>query len=191
MRGIDRLSMSAAAIGGLTAVGLMLNVVLDVALRFLAGTPIEGTLDLTQYAWMPVLVSLGLGYALHRGEHIRVSLLTVSAGLRAQRIVEVCSLIVTVVAVVVLIWFSAERANESTHLGESAVGTAWLNIWPVRWVLVVGLVVLLLQTVVEIWRGWTMTATPPENFELGLEISGELPQVSGQSAHPRNTAQDG
>lgn len=191
VRSIDRVSMVTAAIGGLASVGLMLNIVLDVALRFLAGTPIEGTLDLTQYAWMPVLVSLGLGYALLRGEHIRVSLLTSSASLRAQRIVEVCGLIATFAAVIVLLWFSVGRAAESTHLSESAVGTAWLTIWPIRWVLVVGLAVLLLQVAAETWRGWTMTTAPPEDFGLALEIPDASPQVSGLTAHTRNQALDG
>jgi TRAP-type mannitol/chloroaromatic compound transport system permease small subunit len=152
LRQIDRLSTLLAALGGIATIGLMINVVLDVAVRFFANRPLAGTLDLTQFAWMPSLVVLGLGYALLRGEHIRVNLLTAPTGPRTQRVIEVVGMVFTLVTTGLLIWFSTEKSMKTTNFGETAVGTPWLAIWPFRWVLVIGLVGLLLQSFAALFR---------------------------------------
>src|SRR5215211_2655661 len=72
LKWIDRFSAFLAAVGGLCTAALMINIAVDVILRNTVNHPLEGTLDLTQFVWMPSLVALGLGYALVRGEHIRV-----------------------------------------------------------------------------------------------------------------------
>src|SRR5687768_10525420 len=76
LKWIDRFSLVLAAVGGVCTAALMINIVIDVIKRNTLDRPLEGTLDLTQFVWMPSLVALGLGYALLRGEHVRVNLLT-------------------------------------------------------------------------------------------------------------------
>lgn len=134
LRWIDRQSILLAAVGGVVSIALMLNVVVDVCLRYFYNSPLPGTIDLLQYAMMPSLVALGLGYAVLRGEHIRINLLTAPTGERTQRIVEIGSMIFTILTTTVLIWFGIERAMEKTGLHEAAMGTPWLAIWPYRWV---------------------------------------------------------
>jgi TRAP-type mannitol/chloroaromatic compound transport system permease small subunit len=145
LKWIDRFSTLLAVAGGIATMGLMLNVVVDVIGRAVFNRPLPGTLDVTQFAWMPVLVSLGLGYALLRGEHIRVNLLTAPTGPRAQRVIEIAGMVFTLATTAVLIWFGAQKASEAAAFQESAVGTPWLAIWPFRWVIVVGLAGLFLQ----------------------------------------------
>lgn len=180
IRWIDRVSIVTAVIGGIATVGLMLHVATDVAGRALANRPLSGTLDVTQYAWMPTLIALGLGYALQRGEHIRVSLMTAPAGPRTQRWVEVASMALTLIVAALFIWFGAENAQHSFAISESAVGASWLSIWPFRWIVVIGLIVLVLQTIATMTR----VLTDPD-FEIEDDVEAAL---QSESSDVKDTA---
>jgi TRAP-type mannitol/chloroaromatic compound transport system permease small subunit len=156
LRWIDRLSILLAILGGVATLGLMTNVVIDVLGRYFFNRPLPGTLDLTQFAWMPTLVSLGLGYALLRGEHIRVNLLTAPTRPRTQRIIEIVGMVFTFVTAALFIWFCVRKANEAMDFGEKAVGAHWLAIWPFRWVIVVGMIGLMLQAFAQMLRAITV-----------------------------------
>ncbi|MDR5701579.1 TRAP transporter small permease subunit [Agromyces aerolatus] len=156
LKWIDRLSLLLAVLGGIATVGLMLNVVFDVLGRFFFNRPLPGTLDLTQFAWMPTLVSLGLGYALLRGEHLRVNLLTAPTRPRTQRIIEIVGMVFTLGTTAMFILFGTEKAVEAMNFGEKAVGTPWLEIWPYRFVIVVGMVGLFLQAFAQLLRAITV-----------------------------------
>lgn len=167
LKWIDRFSTLLAILGGIATVGLMLNIVFDVLGRFFFNHPLSGTLDLTQFAWMPMLVSLALGYSLLRAEHVRVNLLTAPTGERTQRVIEIICMVFTIVTTAMLIWFSIAKADDAMGFGEKAVGTPWLVIWPFRWVLVVGLIGLLLQAIAELLRAVTVETFIPTDDDEG------------------------
>lgn len=170
LKWIDRFSVLLAVLGGVATVGLMLNVVIDVIGRFFFNQPLPGTLDLTQFTWMPSLVSLGLGYALLRGEHIRVSLLTGPTGSRTQRIIEIVGMVFTLGTTALLILFGTEKAAEAMEFGEKAVGTPWLEIWPYRWVIVVGMVGLILQALAALLRAITVSEFKPVDDDEAVVV---------------------
>lgn len=174
LRWIDRLSVLLAVVGGIATIGLMLNVVLDVFGRVLYNRPLPGTLDLTQFAWMPSAVSLGLGYALLRGEHVRVNLLTAPTGPRTQRIIEIVAMIFTIGTLALIIGFGIEKARQAMEIIERAVGTRWLEIWPFRWVLIVGLSGMLLQALASLLRAITAKEfTPDDQDEIAVALEME------------------
>ncbi|WP_166875331.1 TRAP transporter small permease subunit [Salinibacterium sp. ZJ450] len=180
MKWIDRFNTLLAVLGGIATVGLMINIVLDVLGRFFFNRPLPGTLDLTQFAWMPSLVSLGLGYALLRGEHIRVNLLTAPTGERTQRIIEIVSMVFTLGTVALFIWFGSEKAVEAMNFGEKAVGTPWLEIWPYRWIIVVGMLGLLLQAIAVLLRAITVEKfIPVDEDEAAAAIEAEVTVFDG------------
>jgi TRAP-type mannitol/chloroaromatic compound transport system permease small subunit len=192
LRWIDKLSVAAAVVGGIATVGLMVHVVADVGGRALANRPLAGTLDVTQTAWMPTLIALGMGYALQRSEHIRVSLMTAPAGPRTQRLVEIGAMATTLVVIALFIWFGVGDAQHSMSIGERAVGASWLSVWPFRWIVTLGLMVLLLQTVASLVRA----ATDPEfaieddvEAAMGAEDSvfDELEATTALDSAPRGT----
>jgi len=169
LKWIDRFSVLLAGLGGVLTVCLMLNVAVDVIARSFFDRPLPGTLDLTQFVWMPSLVALGLGYALLRGEHIRVNLLTGPTGPPVQRIIEVVGMVFTLGTVGLFIWFCAVRAGAAMDLDERSVGTRWLQIWPYRWVVVVGLIGLLLQACAQLLRAVTVQEfRPSDEDEAGV-----------------------
>lgn len=169
LKAVDLISVSLAVIGGIACAVLAINVIADVIGRSVFSKPLGGTLDLTTYGWMPTLISLGLGYALLRGEHIRVSLLTASAPPRVQRILEIASMVIIVVIAATLAYYSMQKAVSAGSYGESAVGTPWLTIWPFRWVVVVGLVGLALQGLAQLVRAIQMKDFNPDAFDEELE----------------------
>lgn len=172
LRWIDRFSAALAIIGGVAALALMINVIVDVIGRSLFNRPLPPTLELTQFAWMPILISLGLGYALQRGEHIRVTLLTSPTTPRTQRVIEIISLAFTLATVGVLTYFTVLRAERATAIGEVAVGTPWIPVWLIRWIVVVGLIGFLLQTVAELCRAW-MASEFEEEDEVTVALAQE------------------
>ncbi|MFB9859482.1 TRAP transporter small permease subunit [Paenarthrobacter aurescens] len=156
LKWVDRFSLLLAVLGGVATVLLVLTVVFDVIGRFFFNRPLPGTLDLTTFAFMPTLVSLGLGYALLRGEHIRVNLLTAPTGSRVQRIIEIVGMLFTLGTTALFILFGAEKAVAAMNGKEKAVGTPWLEIWPFRWIIVVGLIGLILQALAQLLRAITV-----------------------------------
>lgn len=173
LKWIDRASTVAAALAGISTLGMMVHVIIDVIGRYAFKQPLAGTLDLVTFAWMPSLVSLGLGFALLRGEMVRVSLLTAPASPRTQRIIEILGMTLMLVTVGFLLSYGVEKAIYSTDLEESAVGTPWLPVWVFRWVVIVGLAVLLLQSAAQVLRAATIEVFVPDDAdELEAEAFG-------------------
>lgn len=152
---IDRFSVALAMAAGVACMLMMANIVFDVVGRA-ASRPLPGTVDITQFAWMPVVVSLGMGYALLAGQHIRVGLLTDPSTQRTQRVVEVAAMTATLATFAAFAWFGVERAIRSTQMGEASSVTPWLPIWLFRWVLVIGVVGLALQALAQLIRALTV-----------------------------------
>jgi TRAP-type mannitol/chloroaromatic compound transport system permease small subunit len=172
---IDRLNAGLATVGGMATIALMLHVTADVAARFLGGAPLPGTLDATQYGWMPMVVALGLGYALLRGEHIRVNLLTAPTGERTQRVIEIVGMTFTLATTGLFLWFGAVRAMENTRIGTHSPGAAWLPTWPFQWVVIIGLAGLLLQACAQLYRAFTVAEFVPDDEDeavVALETAG-------------------
>lgn len=176
LTGIDRLSTLLALLAGVVALAMMVNIVADVIGRLYL-RPLPGTVDLTQFAWMPIVVSLGMGYALLSGQHIRIGLLVDSSSERAQRVVEVFAMAVAFATVAAFSWYGAERAFRGMQMGEFSSATPWLPIAVFRWVIVVGLVGLALQAVAQLVRAFTVTdfvAPDAEMRQIDDEASTDL-----------------
>lgn len=173
LRWIDRLSVALAIAAGVAAFAMMTNIVLDVFGRTFF-RPLPGTVDMTQFAWMPIVVSLGMAYALLQGQHIRIGLLADLSSRRVQRIVEVGAMLATLVAVGGLSWYGAERAYRAIQIGEFSSATPWLPIGVFRWVMVVGLIGLALQAFAQMTRAITVAEFISEDDELAL-IESQIP----------------
>lgn len=152
---IDKISLWTAIAGGVGGILMVANIVANIAGRSMAGTPLPGTLDLSTYIWMPIITVLGMGYALQRGEHIRVSLLTAPASNVTRRIVEVVSMVLTTVILAALFYYTFLGAVSAASIGETATATPWLEVWPMRFVVAAGILVFTLQALAEFYRAIT------------------------------------
>jgi len=112
-RVIGMISWSAAALGAGVVLLMMTVVGYSVVNRYILGTPITWTDELSGYL-VVALVMLGAAEALRRGDHISVDLLTGRLGPRGQRLAAVWgNLMVLVVAIALLI--SGKATLEYTY----------------------------------------------------------------------------
>jgi TRAP-type C4-dicarboxylate transport system permease small subunit len=169
---IDGITKVAAAISAVLVGVMVIQIVVDAIVRSMFHSPLPGTLEIMQYAWMPAAIALGLGYALYRGEHIRVDLLTSGAGERTRQVLEMVAMAVTLIAVVLVAWAGFESAMDSMAKNEASQGYRWIIIWPGRLAVAVGLLALALQTLAQLVRA----------FANELPVSAEEAAVRGDEA---------
>lgn len=101
-------------LGAAAALGMVINVFLDVVMRFGMNTPIQGTNQFVSYWWMLPLVFFGLAAAQHYGEHTDLPIVYerwTPVGSRS--------------------WPSSHCASPESSLSSSA-GPAWATPWS-RW----------------------------------------------------------
>lgn len=163
---IGRFNTLLAGIGGVVVIGMMVHTVADVTARTFSGSSLPDTLAIVQYAWMPTLISLGLGYALLRGEHLSVDLLTAGTSARTQRILAIVGMIFLFVTTCLLMWFGFDSAEQAMQRDERATGANSVVIWPYRWVVLLGLFSLALQSVAELVRATVVRDYVPPDSEI-------------------------
>lgn len=150
-RASETLLQVAAAIGGIAAIVLGLNIAADVVLRYLFNTGIPGTFDMVSFWWVPLIAVMAWGLTTLRNEHIHVSLLLDQAGPRTQQIVEI---VTNAVLVVVVLWLGLIQFEEFLHsvqLGEAAGSTRWVIVPPIRLCIVIAFVLFALALVLRIY----------------------------------------
>lgn len=134
--------------GMLAIVVMLVNVVLDVSLRNIMNTPIQGTLEYITYWYMIAISFIGMWLAQDRREHISVTLLTDHLSKQAQVLMTIFSTTLSVGFLVGLTWFGMEQALHYAQIGEY-VGASRVPIWPFRFLVpacFIGLIVALLVT---------------------------------------------
>ncbi|WP_443134920.1 TRAP transporter small permease subunit [Gordonia sp. KTR9] len=134
----------------------MLNITADVVLRVLTGQPLDGTNALVSTIWMPLIVFLGLGFAQARNEHIRVTLVSDRLSPTLLRIATASSLLVAMVATAVLIYASFNEAVRSFEIDQTTTGIVALPVWPMKFVMLLGFILLFLQFL----RSFASAGTP-------------------------------
>jgi TRAP-type C4-dicarboxylate transport system permease small subunit len=131
-RFIDRITESFSLLGGLALVLAMVHVNLDVALRYLIGAPLSGTIEIVSYYYMIALVFLPLAAVERRNGHISVELVSQKLSPRHQRILIGLVSLVSAVYFGLLAWRLWLDAVEKAQVGETYTGSLSLPIWPPR-----------------------------------------------------------
>jgi TRAP-type mannitol/chloroaromatic compound transport system permease small subunit len=163
---MQRLSaaLSGLALGLLLlgTVGMLASMMLGVAdvvgTKFL-DYPVPGTLEFTE-STMVLIVFGALAYAQQRRAHIRVELLYGHAGPRGKSFMEVVTHVVAFAFFALLAWQGIGELRYSWEIREATMGTVRFPLYPARFLLVLGAVLLLLRLALDIvgdlgrlWRG--------------------------------------
>ncbi len=131
------------ALGGIIMVLMMIHIVADVIGRMVFNHPLEGTTEIVSGYYMVTVIFFPLAYVTHNEGHIMVELFT--RGLPRRRLAMLEAVIATV-CLCLLIWFTWESFVEawSSFLDNEEWETAddLITIWPSRWLLPVGLLVM-------------------------------------------------
>jgi TRAP-type C4-dicarboxylate transport system permease small subunit len=110
---------------------------------------VPGTLEFTE-STMVLIVFGALAYAQERRAHIRVELLYGHAGPRGKSFMEVVTHVVAFVFFALIAWQGIGELRYSWEIREATMGTIRFPLYPARFLLVLGVVLLLVRLALDI-----------------------------------------
>jgi len=171
------LSSLSAGLAGLAMVAMMVQVTLDVALKYLFHAPIPATLETVASYYMVAVVYLPLGIVTRDHEHIEVELFTQGLGERALSMVKGLAGLLMIAYVAVLIYRGGGEAIRMTIIKESWETAIWdMYVWPSRWFVPIGCSVMMLYLIIHVVDNFAFffggrrimtSGTGPRKMDLG------------------------
>ncbi|WP_280462236.1 TRAP transporter small permease [Nocardia carnea] len=169
---------------------MMIHVTANALLRAFASSPIQNTLEITQYIYLPIIALLGFMAAQARGEHIVADLVTHYFPRPARRAVLSGGYVLALIVTAGFAWFGLEEALHARDIGQTA-GVSTLVSWPVLFLVPVAFAVLTVQfgfAAVRALRG-AEDETEDEDATVAGDIGGEI-QAGHSSTVPAGTTSD-
>jgi TRAP-type mannitol/chloroaromatic compound transport system permease small subunit len=162
------------AVAGAWALSLLVAaMVFEVVSRYFLGAPTKWAYEVS-YMLMGTSFMLGIAYCMQMRRHVRVDFFYDRAGPKTKSVIDIvgyCVLIPMVLWLCAGLWdyfYQAYRVNELS--GESAWNPI---IWPFKFTFVIGFVLLLMQTVVELLKSILvlLAKTIPGGYGSGIEVA--------------------
>lgn len=147
-----------ALVSGYGIFALMLIGVVQIFGRKLFNAPIFGYIDIVEIA-MSALVFLGLAYTERLGGHIRMELFVSFLKGRLLWAFELLGVIIGLVIVAVLTYYSFTHAMRAYHSGDTTIDAQYL-LWPSKMIVSVSLGLLFLRLLVSLWGYLRLLADP-------------------------------
>ncbi|MDV8001357.1 TRAP transporter small permease [Rhodococcus sp. IEGM 1408] len=149
-RALARVLYACAVIAGLVTLFMALHIAADVTSRNLTGTPLSGTLEITQNWSMVLIVMLAMGYAEQVGEHINATILTQYLDPVSQWWSDLIVKGLMFLFVSALTYYSITAAVFAVEVQQVALGAITIPIWPVKILLAIGFALFALQLLMSI-----------------------------------------
>lgn len=157
---LDRFIDRVGRVTGWCAFALVCVMSFNVLLRYMFRT---GSVAMQEMEWhlMAPICLLGLSYALLHDGHVKVDILYGRFSLRAQRIVDLISMILVCVVVAILIYLSIPYVEQSFSIGEQSPDPGGLtHRWILKAMLPIGFALLLIQSVASTLRALVAVIDP-------------------------------
>lgn len=151
-RVIEAVTGTSTFLALISMISMMLLITLDVVLNKLIGRPIPGTIEVTSYYFMVLVVFFGLSYLEKTHAHISADFIVARFSSRVQRAVTVIGKILTVVFYSLLAYGALMQAIKSTQRWETVMSNFTFYIWPARWGVVLGIVSAILVIVLILFQ---------------------------------------
>lgn len=135
-------------IAGALTFAVMCLVVANVVLRYVFNTSVPGTFELTEGA-LPLIIFLSLALTQFHGGHIRVSLLTQVLNRTPRRSLEVLAMLAGAVLFAWAAWAGWISLERSFAINEIERGSIRYPVWPVRFAIFFGMVLLTVQFLLD------------------------------------------
>ena len=136
---LGRVIKAVSIAAGLSIVAMMLQVTADVALRYLTGTGLPGTLTIVSYYYMVIVAFVPLAFAELQRAHIQMELVTDLLPRRLSRQIGGWGLLFTGLVTGALTVRGFEEALNQMRIGASQVqGTTSIDTWPANFALPLG-----------------------------------------------------
>ena len=156
---LSRLALGLLLLGTVGMIVSMLLGVADVVGTKFFDWPVPGTLEVTE-STMVLIVFGALAYTQERRGHIRVELLYTHVGARAQSFIDLVTHVVAFVFFALVAWQGLGELQYSWEIREATMGTVRFPLYPARFLLVLGALLLLVRLAIDIvedcgrvWRG--------------------------------------
>ncbi|MCF8009498.1 MAG: TRAP transporter small permease [Halanaerobiales bacterium] len=140
-----------ASIGAVCLLIIMFAINLDVGGRVIFNRPIYGTLG-TIRTLLIFLIFLSVGFTQVRKAHIRVEFLLKKFNIKARRVIIILGLIYDFIIIGMLSYGSYLVAYRSFITRETLSGIINYPVWPGRYAVAFGLMLLMLQYSVDIYN---------------------------------------
>lgn len=167
---LRRLSLALGAISGIGIAVLMLTVVPDLLARNLFAKAIYGMSE-TGIFVLVIVVFLPLSTAQVRKEHFHVGVLDAFISLEAGRRIWIGRHAVSGIVSGVFTWYAALGAIASTIGNEQSYAVVEYPIWPAKIVVAVGLFLLTVQFLTDMFEAITTPRYPTQGENAGLPAS--------------------
>ncbi|MCC5859771.1 MAG: TRAP transporter small permease [Ectothiorhodospiraceae bacterium] len=141
---IESTSVLLGIVAGLLLFYLVLGIGTDVTLRGMTG---RGIPSIAEYADIVLvgLVYLSLARTQFDGGHVTSDLIAMRMPPRVRCGVELAGMLIVLVILAAITWYTAHIAYESYLRGEYRLGLTGALIWPARWAIVIGLIAWQMQ----------------------------------------------
>lgn len=167
----DRLLMCIEVPAVIVLAVMMLHVTANAILRTVSGNPIQSTIEITQYLYLPVLALLGFVAAQARGEHIVADIATGYMTVRTKRVIICGGYLITAAVSAGFAWYGLSEARHAHAIGKTA-GVSSVPAWPVHYLIPVAFGVMTVLLFVAAYRA-LRGAEDEDDFDAELE-SGTL-----------------
>lgn len=153
LTGIGIINKTMAAIAVVLILVMMLITTADVGGRYLLASPIPGTTEITRLL-LVFSVAFALGYTELMQQHVRMELVLTRLTPKRRTLIETLVLVLALVFIGLATYAASVVAHTSTIRGEYETGLIDIPMWPGRIALALGCLMLGLQYVVGIIKGF-------------------------------------
>jgi TRAP-type C4-dicarboxylate transport system permease small subunit len=133
---------------GWLMIGMMMLLVADIIARAL-NKPLQGMAELSVFVMM-IVIYFGLARCEQHREHVGLELFVNALPDKIKRVAIVVTHLTAVLTVGLLLYAVSLNALSSFQKNESIGGTTELHIWPVKFLMVIGLFFFLIQTITNL-----------------------------------------
>jgi TRAP-type C4-dicarboxylate transport system permease small subunit len=146
---LSRVALGLLLLGTVGMIAAMLVGVADVVGTEFLGRPLLGTLEFTE-STMVLVVFGALAYAQERRAHIRVELLYSQVGPHGKSFMEAVTHIVAFLFFALVAWQGYVELLYSWEIKESTMGSVRFPLYPARFLLLLGVSLLMLRLAIDI-----------------------------------------
>lgn len=156
MKIFEKINSLVIIVASIAMMAMVLQVSLDIILKYLFNFPIPTTLETVSSYYMVALVFLPLGFVTKNHEHISVELFTQGMSVRNLSLVNAVAGLLCVAYVISLAYFSFSEAVHMTRIREEWETAVWdMEVWPSRWFVPIGCTLMLFYLVVHVIDNFT------------------------------------
>ena len=137
---IDSITRVLTSMALISLFAMMLLITLDVALNKFVGRPIPGTLEVTAYYFMVLVVFLTFSNLEKNDAHISADFIVSRFSPSVQTAFRIIGKLLTILFYGLLTHGAITKAIQSTRTWETVMSNFTFYIWPARWGVVLGLI---------------------------------------------------